>query len=160
MTMEQEVIIMWTGGVRVAVANEDGKLLLVRHHYAAEGKDVWMLPGGAIEEGETSRDSAIREVLEETGLVIHVGRLLWHVEEVSETRGQRFVNFFAASVIGGQPELGEDPELGDAQVLDRIGFFAREELAALGDLYPDTLMEEIWGELEADGTRDSYRIRK
>ena len=150
---------MWIGGVRVAVADEQGRILLVRHYYENEDKDIWMLPGGSIEDGETSRDAAIREVLEETGLIVRVGRLLWHIEEAGE-RGQRFVNFFEASIIGGKPELGEDPELGDEQVLQGVAFFTREELADLEHIYPDFLRDELWDEIEADGVRETYRIRK
>jgi ADP-ribose pyrophosphatase YjhB (NUDIX family) len=153
---------MWDGGVRVAVTDEQGRVLLVRHSYKNEGKSIWMLPGGAIEDGETSRDAAIREVLEETGLIIKVGKLLWHVEEAGK-RGQRFVNFFAAGVIGGKPELGEDPELGEEQVLDDIRFFSHEEMKGLENVYPDFLREDLWDEIdeiEVDNTRDTYRIRK
>ena len=150
---------MWAGGVRVAVFDEQGRVLLVRHHYEEEGRDVWMLPGGAIEEDETSRDAAIREALEETGLIVSVGRLLWHVEEAGE-RGQRFVNFFEASVIGGKPELGEDPELGEGQVLDDIAFFSREEMEGIEYLYPDYLRDELWDSLKEDGDHGIYKIRK
>jgi len=150
---------MWAGGVRVAVTDEQGRVLMVRHNYKDEAKSIWMLPGGAIEEGETSRDAAIREVLEETGLIIRVGRLLWHVEEAGE-RGQRFVNFFEASVIGGKPELGEDPELGEGQVLADIRFFSRDEIPDLENVYPDFLRDDLWDEIEADEVRETYRIRK
>ena len=150
---------MWIGGVRVAVKDDRGRVLLVNHRYENEGKSLWMLPGGSIEEGETSRDAAIREVLEETGLIISVGRLLWHIEEAGE-RGQRFVNFFEAGVIGGKPELGRDPELGEEQVLTEIAFFSREELLELEEIYPDFLKDELWEEIEADGIRDTYKIRK
>ena len=149
---------MWTGGVRVAVFDDEGRVLLVRHRYEAEGKDVWMLPGGATEEGETSRDAAIREVLEETGLIVHVGSLLWHVEEAGE-RGQRFVNFFEASVIGGKPELGEDPELGENQVLDDIAFFSREELEGVENLYPEYLRDELWDRIGSVNQSETYRTR-
>ena len=98
---------MWTGGVRVIVLDEEGKMLLVKQHH--ENKDIWMVPGGGIEEGEGARQAAAREVKEETGLDVEVGRLVWHVEEVSE-RGQRFVDFFLADVIGGELGLGMDPE--------------------------------------------------
>lgn len=150
---------MWIGGVRIAITDEQGRVLMVRHHYEQEDKSIWMLPGGTIEDGETSRDAAIREVLEETGLIIRVGKLLWHIEEAGD-RGQRFVNFFGASVIGGKPELGEDPELGEGQVLDDIRFFSREELVELENIYPDFLRDELWDEIEADGGRETYRIRK
>ena len=150
---------MWAGGVRVAVTDEHGRVLLVRHHYEDENKSIWMLPGGSIEEGETSRDAAIREVLEETGLIVRIGRLLWHIEEAGE-RGQRFVNFFEAGIIGGKPELGNDPELGEGQVLADIAFFTREEIAGLENIYPEFLRDDLWEEIEADGVRETYRIRK
>ena len=150
---------MWTGGVRVAVTDEKDRVLLVRHHYEAEGKDVWMLPGGALEEGETSLDAAIRGVLEETGLIRRVGRLFWHIEEAGE-RGQRFVNFFEATVIGGKPELGEDPELGEEQVLDNIAFFSREEMERIAHIYPENLRDELWGEIKAKNPGQVYKTRK
>jgi len=150
---------MWTGGVRVAITDESGRVLLVRHHYESEGRSVWMLPGGAIEDGETSRDAAIREVLEETGLIVRVGRLLWHVEEAGQ-RGQRFVNFFSASIIGGKPKLGEDPELKDRQVLDNIAFFSRGEMEGIEHLYPDYLRDELWEELGSTGAGEVYRIKE
>jgi 8-oxo-dGTP pyrophosphatase MutT (NUDIX family) len=128
----------------------------MQHH---EDKDIWMAPGGAIEAGETSQDAAIREVLEETGLIVSVGRLLWHIEEVSAERGQRFVNFFLGRVIGGKEELGEDPELGDDQVLDGIGYFSKEEIRELKHIYPGFLADEEWDEVMADDGRNSYRIR-
>ena len=150
---------MWIGGVRVAITDGRGRVLLVRHHYEDEGRSIWMLPGGSIEDGETSRDAAMREALEETGLIIRVGRLLWHIEEAGE-RGQRFVNFFEASVIGGKPELGSDPELGESQVLTDIGFFTREEIESLDNIYPDFLRNELWEKIEADSVFETYKIRK
>ncbi len=42
---------MWIGGVRVVIRDEDDKILMVRQQH--EGRDIWMVPGGAIEEGKT-----------------------------------------------------------------------------------------------------------
>ena len=143
----------------MAVFDDEGRVLLVRHHYDDEGRDVWMLPGGAIEDGETSRDAAVREALEETGLAVEVGRLIWHVEEAGE-RGQRFVNFFEAKVIGGSLELGRDPELGESQVLDGISFFSRDEVAEIDHLYPEYLRDELWEDIQDEERRNIYKIRE
>jgi 8-oxo-dGTP pyrophosphatase MutT (NUDIX family) len=48
----------------MAVFDDEGRLLVARH---VEG-NRWTTPGGAIEPGESPRDAAIRELLEETGL--------------------------------------------------------------------------------------------
>jgi ADP-ribose pyrophosphatase len=149
---------MWTGGVRAIIFDRDDKLLMVRQHH--EGRDIWMVPGGAIEEGENSKDAVMREVMEETGLIVSVGKMLWHVEEASEERGQRFVNYFVAGIIGGQLELGNDPEFdGDHQVLCEATFVSRDEMQNLQEVFPDILRDELW-EIKNGAENDVFRERE
>jgi len=49
------------------------EFLLVRQAY---GQRYWSLPGGVVETGESLEQAAIREVAEETGLQIRVGRVV------------------------------------------------------------------------------------
>lgn len=149
---------MWTGGVRVIVLDDDNRILMVRQDHPE--RTVWMVPGGSIEEGESSAQAAVREVLEETGLEIETCGLIWHVEEVSE-RGQRFVNFFRAKVTGGELKLGTDPEFSEEdQVLAEIRFMTRDEVAELENVYPEFLRGELWEHME-QGTidYDAFRMR-
>ena len=151
---------MWTGGVRAIVLDDKQQMLLVRQCH--DGRDIWMVPGGSIEEDENAVQAAVREVKEETGLDIEVDGLLWHVEEVS-ARGQRFVNFFL-----GHPQndlqnlrLGTDPELPEqAQVLREVVFMSREEIAKLEVLYPEYLKDEFWQLLESGKLQyNAFRMR-
>lgn len=41
------------------------------------GGSFWVLPGGAIEAGESAEEAAVREVAEETGLDVRLERLLF-----------------------------------------------------------------------------------
>ncbi|MDO4870362.1 MAG: NUDIX hydrolase [Bacillota bacterium] len=152
---------MWTGGVRVILLDEEGRMLLVRQNHG--GKNIWMVPGGGIEEGESAVDAAVREVQEETELDIEISRLLWHVEEVSD-RGQRFVNFFLGELKSGtgNMKLGYDPELAEnEQVLREVRFMSKEEMADLEVLYPEFLKDEFWHLLE-DGKLEynAFRMRE
>lgn len=140
---------MWIGGVRVVILDDQKRILMVRQHH--EDRDIWMVPGGAIEDGETARQAAEREVLEETGLHVVVKKLIWHVERVTSQKEQRFVNFFLADITSGCLALGSDPEYDrDAQVLREVRFMSRDEICDLEVLYPDYLKDELWRFLERD----------
>jgi mutator protein MutT len=62
-------------GVGAVVVSESGEVLLVkRQNEPLAGQ--WSLPGGMLELGETLEAGVAREILEETGLHVEVGRLV------------------------------------------------------------------------------------
>lgn len=91
-------------------------------------RGLWSIPGGRVEAGETTREAAVREVREETGLDVAVGELL-----LTSVVGPYLVEDFAATVVGGTLHAGDD-------ALD-ARWFTVEEMKAL-PLSPG-LMEEL-----------------
>jgi ADP-ribose pyrophosphatase YjhB (NUDIX family) len=59
---------------------EDNRLLVLRQA-AGDGR-AWSLPGGKAEDGETLAGALVREMREETGLDVAVGRLLYLCDHV------------------------------------------------------------------------------
>jgi ADP-ribose pyrophosphatase YjhB (NUDIX family) len=84
------------------VRDREGRLLLVQRGHAPSF-GLWSVPGGRVEPGETPERAAAREVLEETGLLVEVGRLLASVHI-----GDYLVHDFAAEVVGGSLAAGDD----------------------------------------------------
>ena len=59
------------GVIIYAVTEDKSKVLLVRQYRYPIDAYVYELPAGLIDEGETFRQAAIREVHEETGMILH-----------------------------------------------------------------------------------------
>ncbi len=96
-------------GVSVAVIN-DGKILLTRR----EDFEVWCIPGGALEDGESLAEAARREIREETGLDVELERLVGIYSAPQGPGNGRHILLFAGKPVGGQldPLASEVIEMG------------------------------------------------
>jgi 8-oxo-dGTP pyrophosphatase MutT (NUDIX family) len=79
---------------------------------ATRGRTRWGLPKGAVSEGETSEQAALREVLEETGLKAEIVRPLDTIEyffRAGDTLIRKRVDFYLMRYLDGKltPQLSE-----------------------------------------------------
>ena len=98
----------------------DGRVLVVRRA-RNPALNLYTLPGGVVETGETLLQAVAREVREETALTIEPVALSGHREAiVRDAQGRVERHFvilcFAARWLAGEPVLNE--ELDDARWLD------------------------------------------
>jgi 8-oxo-dGTP diphosphatase len=104
------------------VRDAEGRLLLVqRGHDPEAGR--WTLPGGRVETGETPARAAAREVTEETGLVVAVGREWLVLERPAGPDAVFEIHDFVAEPVGGALRAGDDAA--------DVGWFTPAELARL-----------------------------
>jgi 8-oxo-dGTP pyrophosphatase MutT (NUDIX family) len=103
--------------VGALVDREEG-MLLVRQ----DGQ--WMLPGGAVEAGESHTTALVRELEEETGLLVEPGPLRAVIENryvnAGETVGFHFAMYEAST---DSRRLTDDPGLDD-EGIERVRWFA------------------------------------
>lgn len=96
----EKIILVHAGG---CIFNEKGEVLL----QCRGDCNMWGIPGGALELGETPEMAAVREVKEETGLDVKVGRLIGVYTDTDAvcTNGDKYQSVCIAyelSVIGGE----------------------------------------------------------
>jgi 8-oxo-dGTP pyrophosphatase MutT (NUDIX family) len=88
-------IVRAAGGV---VCDEDGRVAIVyRPKY-----DDWTFPKGKLEPGESEEEAALREVHEETGLDVDLGRELGYVEYTDPKGRPKTVHYWVMNVNGGE----------------------------------------------------------
>jgi 8-oxo-dGTP diphosphatase len=95
-----------------AIAIRDGALLLIRRGHAPS-RGRWSLPGGRVEPGETAREALVREMAEETGLVVEVGALVGEVLRPGPKGVTYRIQDFRVTLVGdsaaaGTPVSGDD----------------------------------------------------
>ena len=79
--------------------NEAGEVLLLRRGIEP-GRGLWAQPGGFMEIDETVHEGAIRETLEETGLIVEPGEI---VGLYTRPEAAIVVIAFVARIVGGAP---------------------------------------------------------
>jgi len=63
--------------VAALIFDNDGKILITKRPAGSHLGGKWEFPGGKIHENETPQEALIREIREELGMDITVGRLFW-----------------------------------------------------------------------------------
>jgi 8-oxo-dGTP pyrophosphatase MutT (NUDIX family) len=135
---------------RVAgVALVDGRLLVQQF----EGETFWCLPGGRVEMGEPAEEALAREMREELGCEVRIGRLLWVIDNFFRHRRvdhHELGLYFAitlpegSSQVSGEPWTGsEDVGLAENETLElHFSWQPIDELPTL-DIKPSCLREML-----------------
>jgi mutator protein MutT len=107
--------------IAVAVVEDDGRFLIGRRAEGGPLAGYWEFPGGKIHPGETPEQAAVRECLEETGLLVRAVRRYLEVAHDYAHAPLR-LHFFGCSVVQQERPLDERFRWARADELARYAF--------------------------------------
>ncbi len=141
-----------------ALVVEQDSLLLVKHQHdeIQAGRSWWVPPGGGVENDESLIECAQRETLEETGLIVELGRIAY-VREFVEPGYHHCEIFFTAATHSGTLSSGSNAKAGVFDVdhlIKEVRFVWRDEMAGM-TIFPAELKSTFWDDLASgfSGTR-------
>lgn len=97
-----------------AIVFNNNCVLLVRRGQPPS-EDLWAIPGGSVEIGETLQEAAEREILEETGITIRAREPVYTFDAI-ERDGTGKIRFHYVIVDLGADYVTGDPKAGDDAV--------------------------------------------
>ncbi len=103
----------WQLGAFAIILDADRRVLLCHRR----DLDVWNLPGGGVESRETPWDAVVREVREETTLVVAMERLAGIYSKPDQAE---LIFSFVCTILAGAPTLTDEA--------DEIAYFALDEV--------------------------------
>jgi 8-oxo-dGTP diphosphatase len=109
--------------VAAAVLVEEGSRVLLVRRANEPFRGLWTLPAGFVNGGEDPAEAAARECWEETGLTVHVTRVLEIISGREHERGADFIIVYAAEVVSGDMAPADDA--------DAVEWFERDNLPPL-----------------------------
>ncbi len=126
---EHEVAVVRHPPSVVLVPMEDDRhVILIRQYRAAVGRELWELPAGSLDPGETAEEAAVRECEEEIGLV---PRRVERIRGLFPTPGfcDEELIFFRVSDL--RPPAADSPHRPDDDEDIHAQVFAIEEATAM-----------------------------
>ena len=105
------------------IVGPDQRILIAKRKSDVHLADMWEFPGGKVEAGETARECAVREVLEEVGLAVKVAATLTPVKHSYPERTVTLHPFLCrASSHDAKPLASTEVRWVTADELDTITF--------------------------------------
>jgi 8-oxo-dGTP pyrophosphatase MutT (NUDIX family) len=152
----------------VLFLDEDGRLLLVRGHDPHQPeRSFWFTPGGGIEDGESPREAAARELAEETGYVLEPHELegpVWLRTAVFDFASRPYTQheeIFVGRLTDAQrrPRTEAEFTADEHEALDEVAWLHHHEVVAeRREVFPDVL-REAWAVFTAwDGVTRSLGV--
>ncbi|TMU87447.1 NUDIX hydrolase [Bacillus sp. BHET2] len=108
----------------------EGRLLMVLQGKEEEEKR-WSVPSGGLEIGETLSQCCKREVWEETGYKVEIGKHLY-TKSGNEGGISTTIHYYEVHLLGGQATL-QDPD----QLIHKIEWISLQELSELPLGFPE-----------------------
>ncbi|MDP3918721.1 MAG: NUDIX hydrolase [Nanoarchaeota archaeon] len=120
-TIHKERLRLYNNNGVLILAENNKNLVMIKQFRPEWGKYTWELPGGGIEVGEDLIDTAVRELLEETGYELLTPQLIQECHVSVHLAGK--VNIIHGRFIG----FGKIKE----PLVDTISLFNREQIFEL-----------------------------